>query len=99
MFAGPNGSGKSTLKRVLPEKLLGIYLNPDDIEHEIRSRSFLDLSFYGIGAVADSVLSFLANSDFLKTQHLADAVRRLTYHSRLKFFQCGNEIEPDTNVV
>lgn len=86
MFAGPNGSGKSTLKRVLPERLLGIYLNPDDIEQEIRSRSFLDLSSYGIGEAADSVLSFFTNSDFLKTQQLADAAQRLTYHDgRLSF--------------
>jgi len=48
MFAGPNGSGKSTLKRYLPEKLLGVYLNPDDIEQEIRRLGFLDLSSYGV---------------------------------------------------
>ena len=32
MFAGPNGSGKSVLKSYLPGPLLGIYLNPDEIE-------------------------------------------------------------------
>ena len=32
MFGGPNGSGKSSLKSYLPEPLLGIYLNPDEIE-------------------------------------------------------------------
>jgi predicted ABC-type ATPase len=37
MFAGPNGSGKSTLKTVLPEELLGVYLNPDEIESSIRT--------------------------------------------------------------
>jgi predicted ABC-type ATPase len=36
MFAGPNGSGKSTLKTVLPPELLGVYLNPDEIESQIR---------------------------------------------------------------
>jgi predicted ABC-type ATPase len=36
MFAGPNGSGKSTLKSYLPEELLGAYLNPDEIEQEVR---------------------------------------------------------------
>jgi len=40
MFAGPNGSGKSSLKSFLPEELLGIYLNPDDIEREIRLQTF-----------------------------------------------------------
>ena len=32
MFAGPNGSGKSVLKSYLPEPLLGVYLNADEIE-------------------------------------------------------------------
>jgi predicted ABC-type ATPase len=35
MFSGPNGSGKSTLKTVLPPELLGVYLNPDEIEAQI----------------------------------------------------------------
>jgi predicted ABC-type ATPase len=35
MFAGPNGSGKTTIKSVLNRKLLGIYINPDEIEAEI----------------------------------------------------------------
>lgn len=38
MFAGPNGSGKSTLKSYLPGNLLGVYLNPDEIEQEVRTR-------------------------------------------------------------
>ena len=32
MFAGPNGSGKSTLKSMLRPELIGIYINPDEIE-------------------------------------------------------------------
>ena len=36
MFAGPNGSGKSVLKSYLQAELLGIYLNPDEIEASIR---------------------------------------------------------------
>ena len=36
MFAGPNGSGKSTLKSYVPVELLGVYLNPDEMESEIR---------------------------------------------------------------
>ena len=41
IFAGPNGSGKSTLKSVLKREWLGIYINPDDIELNIRSNSIL----------------------------------------------------------
>jgi len=32
MFAGPNGSGKSTIKSVIRRELLGVYVNPDEIE-------------------------------------------------------------------
>lgn len=86
MFAGPNGSGKSTLKRVLPENLLGIYLNPDDMEQEIRSQSFLDLSSYDVAATSDAVLSFFTYSDLLKSAQLADAAQRLTFRDdRLNF--------------
>ena len=44
MFAGPNGSGKSLLKSYLPTELLGVYLNPDEIEQEIRRHNFLDFA-------------------------------------------------------
>jgi predicted ABC-type ATPase len=32
MFAGPNGSGKSTFKSIIRPELLGIFINPDEIE-------------------------------------------------------------------
>lgn len=86
MFAGPNGSGKSTLKRYFPEKLLGVYLNPDDIEQEIRRLGFLDLSSYGVTVASDAVLSFFASSNFLKTANLTEAAQRLTFQdNRLNF--------------
>ena len=46
MFAGPNGSGKSTFKTIIRQELLGVYINPDEIEKEIREFSFLDLDAY-----------------------------------------------------
>lgn len=48
MFAGPNGSGKSTIKSVLRPELLGVYINPDEIERDIRRFGFLDLAVYGV---------------------------------------------------
>jgi predicted ABC-type ATPase len=36
IFAGPNGSGKSTIKTVISDSLLGHYLNPDEIEKEVK---------------------------------------------------------------
>jgi len=48
MFAGPNGSGKSTLKSIIRPELLGIYVNPDEIEKEIREFNFLDFQKYQV---------------------------------------------------
>ena len=48
MFAGPNGSGKSTMKSVLKPELLGIYVNPDEIEKEINRNDSLDLDDFGV---------------------------------------------------
>jgi predicted ABC-type ATPase len=48
MFAGPNGSGKSTFKTMIRRELLGVYINPDEIEKEIRDQGFLDLTAFQI---------------------------------------------------
>lgn len=58
MFAGPNGSGKSTLKAYLPTDLLGVYLNPDEIELGIRNRGFLDVAQHGVVVTGAEVLQF-----------------------------------------
>jgi len=79
MFAGPNGSGKSRLKSVLPPVLLGVYLNPDEIEEAIRRQGFLDFSAYGVSATADEVLSFFTNSSFLKAEGFGEAAKNLTF--------------------
>ena len=73
MFAGPNGSGKSTLKDVLEPNWLGVYVNADDIEAEIRAQGFASLKPYGVVTTQAELLAFLAGSDFLRQQGL-DAV-------------------------
>jgi len=65
MFAGPNGSGKSTIKSVVPPELLGVYLNPDEMEKEIGERGFLDLRAYGVETTSGEILPFFANSTLL----------------------------------
>ena len=45
MFAGPNGSGKSTIKSVIRPELLGVYINPDEIEKDIGNGDFLETTF------------------------------------------------------
>jgi predicted ABC-type ATPase len=52
MFAGPNGSGKSTFKSIIRPELLGIYINPDEIEKEIREHGFLDLEGFQVKTTA-----------------------------------------------
>lgn len=79
MFAGPNGSGKSTLKSYLPENLLGIYLNPDEIEQEIRTTGYLQLSAHGVASSAEEILPFFTGSRFLATEGRSEAAKALTF--------------------
>jgi len=86
MFAGPNGSGKSLLKSYLPKELLGIYLNPDEIEQEIRKQGFLDFTVYGVTATAGEVLPFFKSSSFLIFAGFGEASGRLEFaDGRLDF--------------
>jgi predicted ABC-type ATPase len=77
MFAGPNGSGKSTLKSVLPVELLGVYLNPDDIESTIRTSGLLRLSDYSVSATEDEALAFLAKAPVLISSDATELISRL----------------------
>jgi len=61
VFGGPNGSGKSTLKTILSDKLLGIYLNPDDIEKELRRG--IDLSKFKITTNKKELKQFLKKNE------------------------------------
>ncbi|WDQ15986.1 hypothetical protein [Rhodopirellula sp. P2] len=49
-FAGSNGSGKSTIKNnpVIQPEWLEMQVNPDEIELELRTAGFIDLSRIGI---------------------------------------------------
>jgi predicted ABC-type ATPase len=79
MFAGPNGSGKSTIKSVMPEKLLGVYLNPDEIQADIEARGFLDLRHYGVETTKDEAVPFFENSALLKRAGLDEEAGSLRY--------------------
>ena len=79
MFAGPNGSGKSRLKSYLPKELLGVYLNPDEIELQIRQHGFLNFASYDVTTTADVVLTFLKQSSFLASAGFADAADQLSF--------------------
>lgn len=69
MFAGPNGSGKSTLfRRVLHAEWQGIYLNPDDIEKEMRATGFLDFAAYGVTEMDATVLASFRESPLVRSK-------------------------------
>lgn len=78
LFAGPNGSGKSVLKSYLPEALLGIYLNPDEIESSIRRSHLLDISSLDVQWSLQEIRSFLGKSGALERFSLAGGGGNLT---------------------
>lgn len=88
MFAGPNGSGKSTIKSVLKPNLLGYYINPDEIEAEIKKYDFLDFSQYGIETDKKEVLSFFQESKLLEKADLVEEAEYLRFNeNRLDFYE------------
>ena len=86
MFAGPNGSGKSTLKSHLPPALLGVYLNPDEMEQQVRRQTCLDFTAYGVRTTAEAALTFFQNSQFLNDAGFSETAKQLTFaNQRLEF--------------
>ena len=89
MFAGPNGSGKSSLKSYLPEPLLGIYLNPDEIEQSVKECGYVDLMGFGIQTTAAEVLPLLVGSEFLIQNGLEESARSLSFANGRLCFPSG----------
>ncbi len=75
MFAGPNGSGKSTIKEVIPAHLLGVYLNADDIEKQIRQTGQCDLAAYIKTASAQDAIHYFQASTFLLSAGLQKQIQ------------------------
>lgn len=86
MFAGPNGSGKSTIKDVINKELLGIYINPDDIEKNIKENGYLDFNNFEIEASEKEVLDFFRNSTLLKFVNLQNKISDLKYENNKLIF-------------
>lgn len=80
MFAGPNGSGKSTLKELLDPKLLGVYLNPDEIEATVQRSGILDFRAFGIEhETAEAAKIHFLNSALLKNAGLTNNAKNLSF--------------------
>lgn len=87
IFAGPNGSGKSTLQAVISKELLGVYINPDEIEKEIKEFNFLDLTSYGVQTDEIEILSFFSKSTLLEKADLLEEAEYLRFiDHKLDFF-------------
>ncbi len=80
MFAGPNGSGKTTVKNALqkPASWFGVYINPDDLEQEIRANGVLSLAPFEVSTSTEEVWSYFASSEFLSSQNLVAASDSIT---------------------
>lgn len=79
MFAGPNGSGKSTFKLVVRPDLLGVYINPDEIEAQLRGGLGLDFQDYGIRATNEDVEQFFSKSTLLNRNVPGEAESSLRF--------------------
>ena len=90
MFAGPNGSGKSTFKTMICRELLGIYVNPDEIEKNICDRGFLDLDAYDVRTTKQEILDFFNQSPLLKKADCLDDTYLLRFNdNKLSFHEVG----------
>lgn len=72
MFAGPNGSGKSTFKHHIRPQLLGIYINPDEIEKEVKSKGYLDFQNYQISL--KKTVQFIMVNRNMNALHVKDSL-------------------------
>ena len=79
MFAGPNGSGKSTIKSVVSPKLLGYYLNPDEIEKEIKDSGYLDIRGYNIQTSEYEIRTFFDKHPLIEKTELGDFTYEIKY--------------------
>ena len=79
MFAGPNGSGKSTIKGMVPVNLLGVYLNPDEIQKDIEDRGFLNVRDYGVETTREEILPYFVNSTLLRKAEMDEAADFLRF--------------------
>ena len=74
MFAGPNGSGKSRLKKEillhLDSALLGIYINPDEIEKAIEASKRFYFDDFEVETSQEEVLSYFEKSRLGQEQNL-----------------------------
>lgn len=82
VFAGPNGSGKSTIHELLRPEWIGVYVNADDMERQMRPAGELDLSPFELaadpGTLQQRLCHHLAQSPLLLKHGLSGVSASLT---------------------
>lgn len=69
------------MKEVIGPELLGVYINPDDIEKDILNHNgILDLKAFGIETSTDEALSFFKRSSLLTNAGLLDAASNIHFN-------------------
>lgn len=89
VFAGPNGSGKSSVKAELAPEMFGVYLNPDDIEREVRVQGYFDLRGLSLPVSQDEVIDFFKAHPLLQRIEEADLIDALRLVKN-EFIDFGN---------
>lgn len=79
VFAGPNGSGKSTIFDVLKPEWIGVYVNADEIEKQLRQSGALNLNTFELMDSADAlqerIRAHLAASELLAKHGLSQVAQ------------------------
>ncbi len=66
VFAGPNGSGKSTIEGLVASKYnLGYFINPDEIEKEVKQSGEFNFTKFDIVVTGTELLKFFNDSQWL----------------------------------
>ena len=86
IFAGPNGSGKSTIKEVIAPALLGIYVNPDEIEKALNEYGLLDFSPYQVAIEPNEIIAFFTASPLLAKAHLLSGLTKISSVGNTLYF-------------
>lgn len=73
---------------MVPDKLLGVYLNPDEIQKDIGNRGFLNVRDYGVETTREEILAFFVNSTLLQKAGMDEEAACLSYSDgRLSFHE------------
>lgn len=86
MFAGPNGSGKSTIKSILNPELLGVYINPDEIQKRIESTGMLSLEEFRINCTLSELQKHFQSSALSIRAGLASYAAQLRMNEQIIHF-------------